>query len=118
MTPFESASSRSFSDPEPSRSISKFAGTPDYSAAAENIEDMIHYTTKFRFQTNPNCKPNFKFSKKTREKRRYEMHQTGWYIDLRIVFTPSFEHEIPNLVYNLVSLEKKFGAIVNWVLKI
>ena len=45
------------------------------------------------------------------------MHKTGWYIDLRIVFTHSFEHEIPNLVFNLVSLEKKFGAIVSWVLK-
>ena len=44
------------------------------------------------------------------------MHKTGWYIDLRIVFTHSFEHEIPNLVFNLVSLEKKFGAIVSWVL--
>ena len=44
------------------------------------------------------------------------MHKTGGYIDLRIVFTHSFEHEIPNLVFNLVSLEKKFGAIVNWVL--
>ena len=43
------------------------------------------------------------------------MHKTGWYIDLRIVFTHSFEHEIPNLVFNLVSLEKKFGAIVSWV---
>ena len=46
------------------------------------------------------------------------MHKTGWYIDLRIVFTHSFEHEIPNLVFNLVSLEKKFGAIVSWVLKL
>ena len=46
------------------------------------------------------------------------MHKTGSYIDLRIVFTHSFEHEIPNLVFNLVSLEKKFGAIVSWVLKI
>ena len=45
------------------------------------------------------------------------MHKTGWYIDLRIVFTHSFEHEIPNLVFNLVSLEKRFRAIVNWVLK-
>ena len=45
------------------------------------------------------------------------MHKTGWYIDLRIVFTHSFEHEIPNLVFNLVSLEKKFGAVVSWVLK-
>ena len=45
------------------------------------------------------------------------MHKTGRYIDLRIVFTHSFEHEISNLVFNLVSLEKKFGAIVNWVLK-
>ena len=45
------------------------------------------------------------------------MHKTGWYIDLRIVFTHSFEHEIPNLVFNLVSLEKKVGAIVSWVLK-
>ena len=44
------------------------------------------------------------------------MHKTGWYIDLRIVFTHSFEHEIPNLVFNLVSLEKKFGAIVSWIL--
>ena len=45
------------------------------------------------------------------------MHLAGWYFDFRIVFTPSFEHhEIPNLVYNLVSLEKKFGAIVSWVL--
>ena len=46
------------------------------------------------------------------------MHKTGWYTDLRIVFTHSFEHEIPNLVFNLVSLEKKFGAIVSWVLNI
>ena len=45
------------------------------------------------------------------------MHKTGWYIDLRIVFTHSFEHEFPNLVFNLVSLEKKFGAIVSWVLE-
>ena len=45
------------------------------------------------------------------------MHKTGWYIDLRIVFTHSFEHEIPNLVFNLVSSEKKFGAVVSWVLK-
>ena len=44
------------------------------------------------------------------------MHETGWYIDLRIVVTHSFEQEIPNLVFNLVSLEKKFGAIVSWVL--
>ena len=46
------------------------------------------------------------------------MHRTGWYIHFRIVFTPSFEHEISNLVYNefLVSLEKKIGAIVSWVL--
>ena len=33
------------------------------------------------------------------------------------MFTPSLKHEIPNLVFNLVSLENKFGAIVNWVLK-
>ena len=45
------------------------------------------------------------------------MHKTGWYLDFRLLFTPSLKHEIPNLVYNLVSLEKKFGAIVNWVLK-
>ena len=47
------------------------------------------------------------------------MHKTGWHLDLRIVFTPSFEHEqIPNLVYNLDQLiEKKFEAIVSWVLK-
>ena len=45
------------------------------------------------------------------------MHKTGWHIDLRIVITHSFEHEIPNLVFNLVSLEKKFGAIVSWILK-
>ena len=46
------------------------------------------------------------------------MHKTGWYIDLRIVFTPSFEHEIPDLVYTIwISLEKKFGAVVNGVLK-
>ena len=44
------------------------------------------------------------------------MHKIGWYIDLRIVFTHSFEHEITNLVFNLDSLEKRFGAIVNWVL--
>ena len=46
------------------------------------------------------------------------MHKTGWYLDLRMVFTPSFEHEIPNLVYNLDQLiKKKFWAIVSWVLK-
>ena len=44
------------------------------------------------------------------------MPKTGGYIDLRIVFTHSFEHEIVNLVFNLVSLEKKFGAVVSWVL--
>ena len=44
------------------------------------------------------------------------MQKTGWYIDLGIVFTHSCEDEIPNLVFNLVSLEKKFGAIVSWVL--
>ena len=32
------------------------------------------------------------------------MHKTGWYIHFRNVFTPSFEHEIPNLVYNLDQL--------------
>ena len=46
------------------------------------------------------------------------MHKTGWYLDFRIVFTPSFEHhEIPNLVYNLDQVRKKFGAVVSWVLK-
>ena len=46
------------------------------------------------------------------------MHKTGWYIDLRIVIAHSFEHEIPNLVFNyLVSLEKKIRAVVSWVLK-
>ena len=35
------------------------------------------------------------------------MHKTGWYLDLRIVFIPSFEHEIPNLIYNLDQLRKK-----------
>ena len=45
------------------------------------------------------------------------MHLAGWYLDFRIVFTPSLKHEIPNLVFNLVSFENKFGAIVNWVLK-
>ena len=45
------------------------------------------------------------------------MHKTGRYLDFRIVFTPSLKHEIPNLVFNLDSLEKKFGAVVNWVLK-
>ena len=44
------------------------------------------------------------------------MHKTGWYLDFRLLFTPSLKHEIPNLVFNLVSLEKKFGAIVSWVL--
>ena len=44
------------------------------------------------------------------------MHKTERYIDLRIVFTHSFEHGIPHLVFNLISLEKKFGAIVSWVL--
>ena len=78
----------------------------------------MYYTTKFHFQANQIVNQmNVRFSKKTRTKTRYEMHKTGWYIDLRIVFTHSFEHEIPNLVFNLVSLEKKFGAIVSWVLK-
>ena len=49
----------------------------------------------------------------------YKIHLEGWYLDFRIVFAPSFEHEIPNLVYNLrISLEKKFGAIVSWVLNV
>ena len=34
------------------------------------------------------------------------MHKTGCHLDLRIVFTPSFEHEIPNLVDNLDQLRK------------
>ena len=80
------------------------------------FEDMMYYTTKFRFLAKPNCKPNLKFSKKARTKTRYETHKTGWYLDFRTVLTPSLKHEIPNLVFNLVSLEKRFGAIVNWVL--
>ena len=76
----------------------------------------MYYTTKFRFLAKPNCKPNLKFSKKARTKTRYETHKTGNHLDFRIVFTPSFEHETPNLMYNLVSLEKKIGAIVSWVL--
>ena len=67
----------------------------------------MYYTTKFRFQANPNCKPNVRFSKNARTKTRYEMHKTGKYVDLKIVFTPSFEHEIPNLVYSLDQLRKK-----------
>ena len=82
------------------------------------LEDMMYYTTKFRFLAKPNCKPNLKFSKKARTKTRYETHKTGWYLDFRAVLTPSLKHEIPNLVFNLVSLEKKFGAIVSWVLNI
>ena len=78
----------------------------------------MYYTTKFRFLAKPNCKPNLKFSKKARTKTRYETHKTGWYLDFRAVLTPSLKHEIPNLVFNLVSLEKRFGAIVNWVLNI
>ena len=77
---------------------------------------MMYYTTKFRFLAKPNCKPNLKFSKKARTKTRYETRKTGWYLDFRAVLTPSLKHEIPNLVFNLVSLEKRFGAIVNWVL--
>ena len=82
------------------------------------LEDMMYYTTKFRFLAKPNCKPNLKFSKKARTKTRYETHKTGWYLDFRAVLTPSLKHEIPNLVFNLVSLEKRFGAIVNWVLNV
>ena len=37
------------------------------------------------------------------------MHLAGWYLEFRIVFAPSFEHEILNLVYNLDQLRKK-----NW----
>ena len=81
------------------------------------LEDMMYYTTKFRFLAKPNCKPNLKFSKKARTKTRYETRKTGWYLDFRAVLTPSLKHEIPNLVSYLVSLEKRFGAIVNWVLK-
>ena len=71
------------------------------------LEDMMYYTTKFRFLAKPNCKPNLKFSKKARTKTRYETHKTGRHLDFRIVFTPSLKHEIPNLVYNLDQLRKK-----------
>ena len=81
-----------------------------------NFEDMMYYTPKFHFQANQIVN-QMSDSPKLRTKTRYEMHKTEWYIDLRIAFTHSFEHEIPNLVFNLVSLEKKFGAIVSWVLK-
>ena len=54
----------------------------------------MYYTTKFRFPTKPNSKPNFKTSKIAGEKTRYEMHKKGWYLDFRIVFTPSLKHEI------------------------
>ena len=46
------------------------------------------------------------------------MHKTGWNIALKIVINHSSEHEIPNLDLNLVSLEKKFGAIVSWFLNV
>ena len=85
---------------------------------AANLEDMMYYTTKFRFLAKPNCKPNLKFSKKARTKTRYETHKTGWYLDFRAVLTPSLKHESSNLVFNLDSLEKRFGAIVNWVLNL
>ena len=74
------------------------------------LEDMMYYTTKFRFLAKPNCKPNLKFSKKTRTKTRYETHKTGWYLDFRIVFSPSLKHEIPNLVYDLDQLRKKIWS--------
>ena len=78
----------------------------------------MYYTTKSCFLAKPICKPTLKFSKKARTKTRYETHKTGWYLDFRAVLTPSLKHEIPNLVFNLVSLEKRFGAIVNWVLNV
>ena len=47
------------------------------------------------------------------------MHKTGWYIDLRIVFTHSFERVKFQIWFSiwLAYLGKKFGAIVSWILK-
>ena len=67
---------------------------------SHEVEDMMYYTTKFRFLAKPNCKPNLKFSKKARTKTSYETHKTGWYLDFRAVLTPSSKHEISNLVFN------------------
>ena len=46
-----------------------------------------------------------RLSKKAGTKTGYKIHLAGRYLDFRIVFTHSFEHEIPNLVYNLGQLE-------------
>ena len=42
-----------------------------------SIEDMIHYKTEFRFQADPNCKPNFEFSKRARAKTGNKIHLAG-----------------------------------------
>ena len=59
----------------------------------------MYYTTKFRFQTKPNCKANFRFSKTTRAKTTCKIHLAGRYPDFRLLFAPSFEREIPDLIY-------------------
>ena len=46
------------------------------------------------------------------------VHLAGWYLDFRILFSPLFEQEFPNYLYNnWLSFRTELGSTVHHVLK-